>query len=590
MNPDRTLRFPAAALLLLAAACTEGVTAPAVPAPQAVAALECRADVRAGVLDCASPDPAGGPLLAIVGGQNRNVRLTSTNAAYDSVAGVFAIDVTVQNLTADVMGDAGDGSVAGVKVFFSVLPTTTRGTGAVELSNHDGEGFFTAGAQPYFEYRARLEPGATSDARTWTWSVPNTVEGFGFTVYVSTPLTPPEGPGLAFRSISAAGENACGVTLDGEGYCWGSSGFGQIGAGPDPVVNGVVYRPTRVRNGPWDTITVADQGTCGLKDGAAWCWGTDLHGGLGTGTVTAGCGGTSDQNSGCSDVPVPAAEGFTFRRLAAGGSNRRPFLPYNRVTCGTDADGDTHCWGSDGDGTLGDGFQYPIANPSPVPVFGGHQFTYVSVGYHHSCGIDADGAAWCWGTEIAGELGHAQAQGGISPRPAPVEGGLRFTQLDAGGVHTCGVTTGGEVWCWGYNYRGQLGTDQVLGTCSNGFECGEVPVRVASEETFTQVTTGQVHTCALTAEGEVHCWGLASLAGRGPNPDNTVGCDGYLCYRTPVPVLGGERFTQVEAGREFTCAIAQVGRRVYCWGDYRGVAQGLGQPVYVPTRIVEPSA
>lgn len=587
----RTMRSAALVPLLLAAACTERVLAPAAPAPEPVAALECRADVHGAVLECAAPPPAAGsgPSLAILGGQDRNVRLSSANAGYDSASGVFGVDVTVQNLMAQAMGAAEDGGIAGVEVFFSTLPAATRGTGPVVVRNADGEGVFTSAAQPFFRYPERLEPGATSQPKRWEWAVPPSVEGFSFTVYVSAPLSAPDGSaGLAFRSLSAAGENACGVTLDGEGYCWGSSGFGQLGAGPDVVWQGVIYRPVRVLNGPWDTLTVADMGTCGLKRGQAWCWGTDLDGGLGTGGVSSGCGGTSDQNSGCSFEPVPAAEGFTFRRLAAGGSLRRPYLPYNRVTCGLDADGKAWCWGSDAYGTRGDGIG-PGGLPVPRAVAGGHTFTSVSVGYHHSCAIDTDGAAWCWGYEIAGELGHAQTQGDIAYQPEAVQGGLRFRQVDAGGVHTCGVTVDGEVWCWGYNYRGQLGTDQVLGTCSNGFECGEVPVRAASDETFVQVTTGQVHTCALTAEGAVYCWGLGYLAGRGPNPDNAVNCDGSSCYRTPVPVLSSERFVQVEAGREFTCAIARGSRKVFCWGDYRTVGQGLGQPVYVPTRIVEPA-
>lgn len=584
----RPARAAAALLLLSFSACAERVTAPAEPPPDAVAALECRVDVASALFACESPAPSAsaGLRLAILGGQDRNVRLSSSGAGYDSASGVFGVDVTVQNLTAQAMGGEG-----GVQVFFSSLATATSGSGVVEVRNADGGGVFTSADQPFFHYPERLEPGATSAPRRWEWTMPATVHGFSFTVYVSAPLSPADGSfGLAFRSLSAAGENACGVTLGGEGYCWGTSGFGQIGSGPDVVADGVVYRPTRVQNGPWDTITVADMGTCGLKGGQTWCWGTDLDGGLGTGGVSSGCGGTSDNNAGCSFVPVPGAEGFTFRRLAAGGSLRRPYLPYNRVTCGLTAAGAAYCWGSDRDGVLGDGIG-PGGFPVPRPVAGNHVFTYVSVGYHHSCAIDTAGAAWCWGTEIAGELGHAQTQGGIAYAPAAVEGGLRFKQVDAGGVHTCGVTVEGEIWCWGYNYRGQLGTDQTLGTCSNGFECGEVPVRVASDETFTQVTTGQVHTCALTTTGGIRCWGLGYLAGRGPNPDNAVSCDGgSSCYRTPVPVLSDERFVQVEAGREFTCAIARGDRKVYCWGSYVGVAQGLGQPVYVPTRIVEPSA
>jgi alpha-tubulin suppressor-like RCC1 family protein len=357
------------------------------------------------------------------------------------------------------------------------------------------------------------------------------------------------------------------------------------------VPDGQVYRPVRVRGGSWDTISVGGEGACGLKAGAAWCWGTDLDGGLGTGSVSMGCGGTSSTNSGCAFEPVRSAEGFTFRRISAGGTLQRPFRPFNRVTCGQTADGAAHCWGSDAWGTLGDGAPYPAANPSPRPVAGNHVFTSVSVGYHHSCAVDREGAAWCWGQENAGELGHAQTIGDIAPTPAAVEGGLRFRRLDTGFNHTCGITAeGGQLWCWGSNNQGQLGTAQAVGSCGDGFSCSEVPVRVASGETFVQVTAGLSHTCALTADGRVFCWGTASLAGRGATPGDAADCGGTPCYRTPRPVQGSERYVQVEAGREFTCALSRASRNALCWGDYRGVAQGIGAPVYVPTPIVSPSA
>lgn len=586
------VRRSAAILLSFAAgACTDGVTVPAAPPPQALAALACDVDVAAGVLACASPGPAAGGdvRLAIIGGQDRNVRLASSGAAYDSATGIFSLDVTVQNLMGEALG--GGAGNPGVQVFFSAPPAATRGTGSVEVHNADGEGIFTSAAQAFFLYPGVLEPGATTPSRRWEWSLPPSVDGFGFTVYVAAPTSAADGSrGLAFRSLSAAGQNACGVALDGEGWCWGGSGYGQIGAGAGVVTEGIVFRPAKVRSGPWDTISVATAGACGLKAGAAWCWGTDLDGGLGTGSVSMGCGGTADYNAGCAVEPVRSAEGFTFRRISAGGTLQTPYRPFNRVSCGLTSAGQAQCWGSDAWGTLGDGAPYPASNPSPRPVAGNHAFAYVAVGYHHSCAIDTGAAAWCWGTEIAGELGHAQTTADIAATPGAVAAGLRFRQLDTGFNHTCGVTaTGGQVWCWGSNYRGQLGTAQAVGTCDNAIPCSEVPVRVESNETFVQVTAGLAHTCALTADGRVFCWGTALQAGRGSNPEDAESCAGTLCYRTPRPVQSDERFVQVEAGREFTCAISRASRNAFCWGSYDGVAQGIGAPVYVPTRIVSPS-
>jgi alpha-tubulin suppressor-like RCC1 family protein len=82
------------------------------------------------------------------------------------------------------------------------------------------------------------------------------------------------------------------------------------------------------------------------------------------------------------------------------------------------------------------------------------------------------------------------------------------------------------------------------------------------------ITAGDAHACMLTAEGQAYCWG-----------DNTwrqLGDASTAERRTsPVAVSGTVRFSDIEAGNRYTCALAQDGR-AYCWGD--NVWGQLGSP------------
>jgi len=70
------------------------------------------------------------------------------------------------------------------------------------------------------------------------------------------------------------------------------------------------------------------------------------------------------------------------------------------------------------------------------------------------------GAAYCWGYNAYGQLGDGTTTDRLVP--TPVAGGLTFAAVSAGPIvpfygHTCGVTTSGTAYCWGDNFRGELG-------------------------------------------------------------------------------------------------------------------------------------
>lgn len=231
-----TRRLALPVLLVALAACTDRNPtapgeAPQTPTPAPFSALLCTADVRAASLVCAPQGVAPGVSAVILGGQGTNVRLASSGTAYDSATSVLRSDVTVENLTAQVLGmvDGTTLSPQGVRVFFHSGPTVTGGTGVVTIANADGTGDYTGAAQPYFQYAGPLAPGDTTAAREWRFNVPGTVSTFTFTVYVAAqvraeagliklaPVAPSLMPGdtqriaVSVRSVTGAADHGAPV-------------------------------------------------------------------------------------------------------------------------------------------------------------------------------------------------------------------------------------------------------------------------------------------------------------------------------------------------------------------------------------------
>jgi hypothetical protein len=199
-NPASAIvRHAVLALAAFGAACNDHIpSAPArVPGPSD-RVVTCQADVGARTLSCgissapvAVGSPSGFSADVIVGGQNTNLLLKSTNVSYNSATQIFQADVTVQNLMTPTLGTPDGNSVSGVKVFFHAGPSVVSGSGAVTVANADGAGTFTGTNQPYFLYGQTLPTGQVSAAKTWQWAVPTTVGRFTFDVLVDAATAPP---------------------------------------------------------------------------------------------------------------------------------------------------------------------------------------------------------------------------------------------------------------------------------------------------------------------------------------------------------------------------------------------------------------
>jgi alpha-tubulin suppressor-like RCC1 family protein len=182
----------------------------------------------------------------------------------------------------------------------------------------------------------------------------------------------------------------------------------------------------------------------------------------------------------------------------------------------------------------------------------------VSAGGFHSCAIAEDGVAYCWGSNNSGQLG-TSTDADQAQSPLRVATGPALMQIDAGAGHTCAVSQEGAVLCWGDNPFGQVGN----GNRDDQFR----PVSVTSPGTFAQVSAGGDHTCALDAQGRASCWGRNNHGQLGrPSSDADI---------VPRPVQTAVRFATLSAGTSHTCGIS-LEAIAYCWGDNRAGQLGVG--------------
>ncbi len=320
----------------------------------------------------------------------------------------------------------------------------------------------------------------------WCWGL-NGDQGrigspaLGENEFSSRPIQLPGG--RKYAKISTYARTSCGITIDGEAFCWGTNAWGQLGAGS--IVSGS-YIPLRVEGGHLfvDIATGSDHSCAIDAAGKAFCWGHNDWRQLGTGNSTA------------SSVPVAVATSLTFRSIAAGSG----------AVCGVATSGSTYCWGANSIGQLGDGGKISFGNTFialPNLVVGGHAFASVDLGNQFTCAVTTGGAGYCWGSN-SGKLGIGNGTEYSSPQA--VAGGHIFEMISSGANHSCGVTTTGDAYCWGTNTSGQLGNPMANGS--------SLPIRAVETLKLKEVAAAGIgtgsgaHTCAISRDRlTTYCWG-----------------------------------------------------------------------------------
>jgi alpha-tubulin suppressor-like RCC1 family protein len=329
----------------------------------------------------------------------------------------------------------------------------------------------------------------TSGGQAWCWGR-NAVGTLGDST-ATTRTVPVQvlQPGLSFTQLSAGAIHNCALTSSGAAWCWGYNADYRLG----DSTTSLGLAPVQVKGGvTLASVSAGTEHTCGLNgSGQAYCWGSSAYGQLGTNS-------TARQKT---PAAVQMPSGVTFSQIVAS----------ERHTCALDTTGQAWCWGYGAEGALGAGFTFGDSVPAQVTHPSGVTFTSISTQYRHVCALDTTGQAWCWGKNGNGQLGDNTLTTRFTPVAVQQPSGVTFASLEVGWSHSCGRTSAGQTYCWGWNNRGQLGD----GT----FTQRKVPVAVSqpSGVSLGIVSGGASHTCGIDGAGQSWCWGRGDYYQLGNN-------------------------------------------------------------------------
>lgn len=392
---------------------------------------------------------------------------------------------------------------------------------------------------------------AIFDEQTWCWGDNKYGQlGLGYTKEERTTrpskvLRLPGGlQGKRDKIVTTGTETNCVVTIDDEIYCWGRNDQGQTGtgstggndqgAGTTTSVYNVparVNKPAQMQGLEVKDLVIGFRHVCALTGTDVWCWGSGGYGQLGENGVSIRTSPVRVWHIGTSNN---AARPVTS--LASG--------PWSDTNCAIVA-GESWCWGRNDRGQMGDGqpstpggsytnrttpWRTPTSGASSLA---GKTLTKIvlSGGFGaassdnarrgHACALDTSKRVHCWGSDQYGQTGRGfiPADPWVSPGPRQVNLGLvngkDIADVAVGFGTTCLLTEANELYCWGYNDRGQVG-DGTMGA-GNEYRPNAMAVVMQSPgllgKTITSITAGANRTCALS-EGRQYCWGVNSSAGQ----------------------------------------------------------------------------
>lgn len=359
------------------------------------------------------------------------------------------------------------------------------------------------------------------------------------------------GPLSTKRQKFSTGEyDTCYIGSDNKIYCWGSGMYGAL-------AQGGAYTPAKtpiaIGGGinDWISVSTGWRHACGTRsNGHMYCWGRNWYGQIGNGTTTGDP--TTGGSVGVHQPTEVSGASCSWSVMSAG----------NQHTCGIQTDGRAYCWGYGPTGT---------ATTEPHEIEGGYtDWIYIDVIRRGGCGIRGVGGAgtlYCWGAGTVGQLGNGASLDSTTPVLVKDTTGsssyndwtLVSSEGTSGGSATCGIRSNGTAYCWGNNSDGQLG----YGTTGGVINLPKQVVNTGNTGTWSDwswIKGSENISCGVRGTGLGYCWGNGSSGQNGNGSLST--------FNTPQLVSGG--FTDwVSIDPEFSVATCgyRTNGNIYCWGN-----------------------
>ncbi len=363
-----------------------------------------------------------------------------------------------------------------------------------------------------------------------------------------------------FSKISSNTFGYHNVAIDTSGnlWTWGQNSFSQLGNDSTNHLS----EPFLVMPDTKFSEAVAGNNFSAAIDenGGLWTWGNDRYGQLGNG------GAYNDPNV---KVPMQVADSMTFVEVVAGAYHLGA----------KSSDGDWYLCGRNIFGAIGDGNSGTIQtivseltkieayeDGSETPVV----FTKLSLGTDYSMAVDSEGNIWGWGISQNKRHGLDVSVSApvVTPTKLEFEQATKFQDVSAGYNHTLAIDTDGNLWAWGDDTFGQLGSGSDSTVSVN------LPVQVSTGKVFSSIFAGRLRSYVIDESGKLYAMGLDVY--------NTL----YVPIETndmTVPVeTRGIEFKTICPGTFHTIGLTEKGR-VYGWGansfkqmateDYDAVSQ-----------------